>query len=129
MAVTVMWLAVGAAGALGAVARYLVDHLVSARASGAFPWGTFAVNASGSFVAGAVAALLAVEVVGSDVAVIVAGGFLGAYTTFSTAMYETVRLIEDGARRLAIGNLLVPLLGSVLAAAGGWTLAAALVGR
>ncbi len=120
-----MWLAVGAAGAMGAVVRYLVDHLVSARASGVFPWGTLVVNVSGSFAAGGVAALVAVEVVGSDLAMIVAGGFLGAYTTFSTAMYETVRLLEDGARRLAIGNLVVPMVGSVLAATGGWMLVTA----
>ncbi len=123
-----MWLAIGAAGAMGAVARYLVDHLVSARASGVFPWGTLVVNVSGSFVAGGVAALVAVEVVGSDLAMVVAGGFLGAYTTFSTATYETVRLLEDGARRLAVSNLVVPLLGSVSAATGGWMLVAATVG-
>lgn len=123
-----MWLAVGVAGGLGAVARYLVDHLVSSRVSGVFPWGTLTVNVSGSFVSGVVAALLAVGVVGSDVAVIVAGGFLGAYTTFSTAMYETVRLIEDGARRVAVSNLVVPLVGSVFAATGGWMLVTALAG-
>lgn len=123
-----MWLAVGAAGAMGAVVRYLVDHLVTARASGVFPWGTLVVNVSGSFAAGAVAALLAVEVMGSDLGLVVAGGFLGAYTTFSTAMYETVRLLEDGAPRLAIANLLVPLLGSVVAATLGWVLVAAFAG-
>jgi len=123
----VIWLAVGAAGAMGAVVRYLVDHLVSARASGVFPWGTLVVNVSGSFAAGGVAALVAVEVVGSDLAMVVAGGFLGAYTTFSTAMYETLRLLEDGARRLAVGNLVLPLFGSVLAATGGWMLVTALL--
>ncbi len=122
-----IWLAVGAAGAMGAVVRYLVDHLVSARASGVFPWGTLVVNVSGSFAAGGVAALVAVEVVGSDLAMVVAGGFLGAYTTFSTAMYETLRLLEDGARRLAVGNLVLPLFGSVLAATGGWMLVTALL--
>ncbi len=123
-----MWLAVGAAGAMGAVVRYLVDHLVGARASGVFPWGTLVVNVSGSFLAGGVAALVAIEVVGSDLAMVAAGGFLGAYTTFSTAMYETVRLLEDGARQRAVSNLVVPLLGSVLAATGGWMLVTASVG-
>lgn len=123
-----IWLVIAVAGALGATARYLVDHLVSARLSGVFPWGTFAINVSGSFLAGIVTGLLTAGRVSAAAATVVAGGFLGAYTTFSTAMYETARLLEDGANRVVIGNLLFPLGASVVAAALGLGLALALVG-
>jgi len=119
----VIWFAIAIAGALGASTRYLVDHLVSTRLSGVFPWGTFTINVSGSFLAGLVTGLLLAGRVSAATATVVAGGFLGAYTTFSTAMYETARLLEDGATRAAFGNLLLPLAASVAAAALGWGLA------
>jgi len=119
----VIWFAIAVAGALGASTRYLVDHLVSTRLSGVFPWGTFTINVSGSFLAGIVTGLLLAGRVSAATATVVAGGFLGAYTTFSTAMYETARLLEDGATRVAFGNLLLPLAASVAAAALGWGLA------
>ncbi len=122
------WLAVAVAGALGATTRYLVDHLVSARLSTVFPWGTFVINVSGSFLAGIVTGLLLTGRVSPPVATVVAGGFLGAYTTFSTAMYETARLLEDGATRVAVGNLLLPLAASVAAAGLGWGLTLAMLG-
>ncbi len=118
-----IWFAIAVAGALGASTRYLVDHLVSTRLSGVFPWGTFTINVSGSFLAGLVTGLLLAGRVSAATATVVAGGFLGAYTTFSTAMYETARLLEDGATRAAFGNLLLPLAASVAAAALGWGLA------
>ena len=118
-----IWFAIAVAGALGASTRYLVDHLVSTRLSGVFPWGTFTINVSGSFLAGLVTGLLLAGRVSAATATVVAGGFLGAYTTFSTAMYETARLLEDGATRVAFGNLLLPLAASVAAAALGWGLA------
>ena len=118
-----IWFAIAIAGALGASTRYLVDHLVSTRLSGVFPWGTFTINVSGSFLAGLVTGLLLAGRVSAATATVVAGGFLGAYTTFSTAMYETARLLEDGATRAAFGNLLLPLAASVAAAALGWGLA------
>ena len=118
-----IWFAIAIAGALGASTRYLVDHLVSTRLSGVFPWGTFTINVSGSFLAGLVTGLLLAGRVSAATATVVAGGFLGAYTTFSTAMYETARLLEDGATRVAFGNLLLPLAASVAAAALGWGLA------
>ncbi len=123
-----IWLAIAVAGALGATTRYLVDNLVSARLAGVFPWGTFAINVSGSFLAGIVTGLLVTGRVSTATATVVAGGFLGAYTTFSTAMYETARLLEDGATRVAASNLLLPLVASVAAAALGWGLALVLVG-
>ena len=124
-----IWLAVAVAGALGATTRYLVDHLVSSRLHGLLPWGTFLINVSGSLLAGIIASLTAAQVLSPGWAQVLAGGFLGAYTTFSTAMYESVRLLEDGARREAAINLVLPLLVSVGAAAIGWQLGALLTTR
>ena len=117
-----MWLAVATAGALGAVSRYLLDYAVSARAGGAFPWGTLLINVSGSLLAGVVAGLTAQAAIPAEAQTVVAGGFLGAYTTFSTAMYETARLLEDRARLLALANHLIPLIASVIAAGLGLSL-------
>jgi fluoride exporter len=122
------WLVIAVAGALGATARYLVDHLISTRLSGVFPWGTFAINVSGSFLAGVVTGLVLTGRTSTATATVVAGGFLGAYTTFSTAMYETSRLLEDGAHRVALVNLVAPLGASVAAASLGWGLVVVLVG-
>jgi CrcB protein len=92
-------IAIGVAGFFGAIARYWVEGLVTARTSGSFPWGTFVVNISGSFVLGL---LFAVLVEGSSLMApwlrtALTVGLVGAYTTFSTLTLETFRLIEDGA--------------------------------
>ncbi len=117
-----IWLAVAVAGALGATTRYLVDHLVSSRLPGVLPWGTLLINVSGSLLAGLIVSLAAAQAISPTVAQVLAGGFLGAYTTFSTAMYESVRLLEDGARAEAAANLALPLVSSVTAASLGWQL-------
>lgn len=93
-------------GAAGAVSRYLVDTWVSGRAGFGFPWGTFVVNISGSFLLGLLFAL-AIErnVLPPGIRMPLMVGFLGAYTTFSTLMLETWRLIEGGAYPAALLNL------------------------
>src|SRR5437764_9985730 len=86
----VIVLAVAAAAAVGAPARYLLDVWVIERTGGVFPWGTFAVNVIGSFALGLLAAAP------STARTVVGDGICGAFTTFSTLSYETVRLAEDG---------------------------------
>jgi len=109
------------AGALGAVARYLVDFLVTARTKGPFPWGILSVNLTGSFALG-----LLVGSLPEPYTVLLGTGFLGAYTTFSTWMVDTVRLLEGGAWRAAGFNALGSLaLGFLAAAAGLWLAASA----
>ncbi len=115
-----IWVAVAAAGALGAAARYLVDHLVSARVSGLFPWGTLVVNVTGSLAAGIALGLAAAHALPDGLDTVVAGGFLGAYTTFSTAMYQTAQLLDEDATATAASNLLITLAASVVAAILGW---------
>jgi len=99
-------------GAVGAVSRYAIDTWVSERAASAFPWGTFVVNVSGSFLLGLLFAL-AIDraVLPADIRLPVMVGFVGAYTTFSTLMLESWRLVEGGAVLLALANL----TGSVVA--------------
>jgi CrcB protein len=97
---------IGIAGFAGAVARYGFEGWVSRRTSGAFPWGTFVVNASGCFVLGLLFTLFTERFLPNPtLRTALTVGFLGAYTTFSTFSLETVRLFEDGAMWLALGNI------------------------
>ena len=113
-------LLIGAGGAAGAMARYLVDGWVASAMRGAFPWGTLVINLSGSFVLGLLFGF-AIEraVVPADIRPPVMIGFLGAYTTFSTLMLESLRLWEDGSLGLALVNLVgSSALGMVAVIAG-----------
>jgi fluoride exporter len=97
--------AIAAAGAVGALARYGLEGFISRRASGAFPWGTFAVNVSGAFVLGFVFTLMTEQLaVAPWIRGAITIGLLGAYTTFSTLSFETYRLLEDGAIGIAAAN-------------------------
>jgi CrcB protein len=98
-------LAIALAGALGALARYWLDGVVARRTGGGFPWGTFAVKVTGSFLLGLLFTLLTERYrVDAWVRSGLTIGFLGAYTTFSTLSLETYRLLEDGAVGLALAN-------------------------
>ena len=114
-------------GAAGATTRYLVDTWISERAGGAFPWGTFANNVSGSLVLGLLFAL-AIErgVLPASVRGPVLIGFIGAYTTFSTLMLESWRLIEDGAVVLGLVNLVGSSVVGMVALVGGLVVGRAL---
>jgi CrcB protein len=118
----VIGVGVAVAGALGAVTRYVVDLLVTRWTVSDLPWGTAVINITGSFLAGMAVGLLARGVLNPSLAVVLAGGYLGAYTTFSTAMYETARLVEERASVAAVANLVLPLVMSVAAASVGWWL-------
>jgi CrcB protein len=101
---TIVLIAIG--GAIGSVLRYAVDTTVSRWAGGAFPVGTLVVNTTGSFILGVLFAL-AVErsLLPPVVRPALMIGLLGAYTTFSTWMLESWRLLEDGAYLGALANL------------------------
>lgn len=106
---TLLLIAIG--GAAGAVSRYLVDSVIATRAASTFPWGTFVVNVSGSFLLGLLFAL-AIErnVLPAEIRPPMLIGFLGAYTTFSTLALESWRLVEGGALTLAALNLVGSLV-------------------
>jgi CrcB protein len=112
------------AGALGAASRYLIDFYLVSRVRGSFPVGTFTVNVTGSLALGFLAGLVLYRGMPVEVKVLLGTGFLGAYTTFSTWMYETARLVEEGAWRAALVNAAGSLLAGVAAAAAGLWLAA-----
>ena len=97
---------VGLGGFAGAVTRWLVDGWLSDRNPTALPIGTLLINLSGSFLLGLLFAwVLERGVLPTEVRAPLMIGFLGAYTTFSTFMLESWRLVEDGAWALALLNL------------------------
>jgi CrcB protein len=116
MKTLVNFLAVGGGGCLGAMTRYAVA-LLSARFFGtAFPIGTFIINITGSFFLGWFLTLIGGRVLVSDTTrLAIAVGFTGAYTTFSTYMYESNALLGDGSGLKAIFNLLGSLMVGLLA--------------
>jgi CrcB protein len=116
--------AVAVAGALGAACRYIVDGVVQDRVEGAFPWGTWFINVSGSLALGFLAGLGLYHGLSSTPRAFIGTGFLGGYTTFSTLMFESVRLFEDGSRYESLLNILGSLAAGLAAAAVGLALAA-----
>jgi len=114
---------VAIAGGLGAACRYMLDYAINQRTRGVLPWGTWAVNVTGSLAFGFLVGLAMRVVVPIEVNLVLGGGFLGAYTTFSTWMYESVRLIELGAWRAAMVNLLGSVVSGGVAAILGMSVA------
>lgn len=93
-------------GAFGSVARYLVDGWILDRVGTTFPFGTFVVNVSGAFVLGLLSALtIDRSILPAEIRAPVMIGFLGAYTTFSTLMLESWRLVESGEAVAGAANL------------------------
>jgi fluoride exporter len=110
------WMGIGVFGALGALTRFRVAAAVAARAVSDFPVGTFLVNVTGSFVLGVLTGLS----LPSDLMFVLATGFLGSYTTFSTWMVETLRLGEDGEWLVLYLYLAGSMLAGLAAAGAGW---------
>ncbi len=117
------WVLVMMGAGLGAPARWLVDRGVQARNDSVFPWGTFVINVSGSLLLGAFA-----RGASDSVYALLGTGFCGGFTTFSTFSYETFRLLEDGANRIAARNVVASVLLGLLASFAGWYAADALLG-
>ena len=118
------WVGFVIAAAVGAPLRYLVDVAVAERAEGVFPWGTFAINASGSLLLGVLTGLGLYHAFPKVPKVILGTGFSGAYTTFSTFTFESVRLLEEGAANAAVRNAAGTLVAGSFAAALGLAVAA-----
>jgi CrcB protein len=116
----------GLAGGLGAGTRFVVDGLVRSKLRTALPVGTIAINITGSFLLGLVAGAVIVHAAPVELQAIAGAGFLGGYTTFSTASFETVRLIQSRRTGLAVLNGLGTAVAAVGAAAAGLALASLL---
>ena len=117
------WVAFVTASAAGASARYLLDGLVTERTDGAFHWGTFLINVSGSFVLGTLTGLGLHHGLTRVPRVVLGTGFCGAYTTFSTFTFQTVRLLEKGASGAAVRYAFGTLIAAACAGAAGLALA------
>ncbi|MFF2050782.1 fluoride efflux transporter CrcB [Leifsonia sp. NPDC058194] len=110
-------LAVAVAGGLGAVARLVLDGVTRSLVRVNFPLGTTVINVTGSFLLGLVTGLALANGLPAEWRAILGTGFLGGYTTFSTASFETVRLAQQRRYRAAAFNG-VGMLLLALAAAG-----------
>ena len=118
---------VGIGGFAGAVARRVVDVWVTERTATTFPFGTLVINLSGSFLLGLLFAwAMERDVLPTAIRAPLMIGFLGAYTTFSTWMLESWRLVEDGAWALAAVNLVGSMVLGLVAVVAGLAIGRAL---
>jgi len=101
-------------GGVGAATRFVVDGLIRGRSSHRLPVATITINVSGSALIGLILGAHLYHGLGQGWQVVAATGFCGGYTTFSTAMVETVRLAQGGDVRRAVVNA----VGSFLLALG-----------
>lgn len=105
------WIAVGLLGGVAAAARFVIDAEIATRVEGRFPLGILAVNLSGALVLGVVAG----AALHGEALVIVAGGAIGSFTTFSTWILDSHRLDAAGHARLAWLNIALSLLAGFAA--------------
>lgn len=112
-------LSVAAGGFVGAPTRFLIDRAVADRVEADFPLGTFVINMSGALLLGLLTGLGIAHHVPGPVEAFLGTGFCGAYTTFSTWSYETIRLLEEGELLEAALNAFLSLVVGLLAAGAG----------
>lgn len=115
-------LAVSVAGGVGAVARLALDGAIRSRWPSPLPVATMIINVSGSFALGVLTGLQLAGHLSTPVLAVLGTGVCGGFTTFSTATFETLRLLQNGRWSLASLNGAGTLLLTVLAAAGGLAL-------
>jgi fluoride exporter len=116
-----LWVALG--GALGSVARFWINGLISSGFGQTFPWGTLCINVTGSFIIGVFGALTLPELGGAHRATIiqfVMVGICGGYTTFSSFSLQTLNLLRDGQWLYAAGNVLGSVILCMIAVWLGW---------
>ncbi|MGA0567820.1 fluoride efflux transporter CrcB [Rathayibacter sp. KR2-224] len=115
---------VALSGGVGAVARFVLDGVLRSRLRWLVPAGTLIVNVSGSLLLGLITGLAAFHAAPDNLRIVLGTGFLGGYTTFSTASFETARLVMERKGVASVVNSLGMLVLTVLAAAAGLALAA-----
>jgi fluoride exporter len=103
------YMVVGVGGFLGAIARYALGAYIGTRYGACFPYGTFVINMSGSFLIGLILTLLARTTASAYWRYLIPIGFIGAYTTFSTFEYETLRAVQDGQLMTGLLNVVLSL--------------------
>lgn len=113
-------LLIGVGGAFGAVSRYFVSKYTLALFGSRLPWGTLAVNVLGSFLLGWIFTMSVEKLaVSENMRFLLAVGFLGAFTTFSTFSVESVKLLEDGTYFLFFLNVVFNVVLCIAASVGG----------
>src|SRR5271157_3518412 len=119
------YLAVGVGGFVGSIARFWLATYIGQRMGTRFPYGTFLVNISGSFLIGLVMTILTEKThLSPTYRYLIPIGFIGGYTTFSTFEYETLRAIQDGQFTIGLLNIVLSVVVGFLMV---WT--GAIVGK
>jgi len=116
-----LWVAIG--GALGSVARFGLDGLISARLGTTFPWGTLAINVTGSFLIGVFAAYSDPDgrvMISPGVRQFLMIGICGGYTTFSSFSLQTLNLLREREWLYAGGNVILSVVLCMIAVWLGW---------
>lgn len=98
-----LFIGVALAGGLGSSCRLILDGFIREHTRGAAPWGTIIINLTGSFLLGLVTGLAGAHLLDGYGQIVLGTGFLGGFTTFSTASFETVRLLQQ--KKWVVGGL------------------------
>lgn len=110
------FLLVGVGGFFGSMSRYLVDVWVGSLLGSSLPIGTLIVNVSGSFFLGFLfSAFLKNLTHNHQLSLLIAYGFIGAYTTFSTFMMDSLKLANTGTVYLSVLNIVASLIFGLFA--------------
>ena len=105
---------VGIGGAAGSLVRYSLGKFISEKSKANFPIGTFIINITGAILLG----LISTIGVSSNILLLLGDGFLGAYTTFSTFMYEGFNLFQEREKL----NAFIYILGSLILGVVGYAI-------
>lgn len=122
----ILALGVAVAGGVGAACRFVLDGAIRARTTTTFPVGTLLINVTGSLLLGLVVGLASAGMLPAPLAEVLGVGFLGGYTTFSTAAVESVRLIQERRPWPAVASSAGMLVAGVALAAIGLAIGAAI---
>ena len=120
------FLAISIGAVAGANARYIIGGWIADRWGTSFPVGTLVINVTGSLLIGLILTVVTERVIAPAwVRPLLAIGFLGSYTTFSTFSYETLALARDGSWLAAGGNVVLSVVASLVGVYLGMLLARA----
>jgi CrcB protein len=106
----VLWLVIGAGGAIGALLRYAVGSWIQSRSQSEFPMGTLLINVTGCFLFGLLFAFLGGAGMSKELRLFLFTGLLGGFTTYSTFGFESVSLMQRGHTGLAFGYIAASLV-------------------
>jgi len=109
------FLSIGLGGFIGALLRYSVSEYISLNSNSMFPWGTLTVNIVGAFVIGFLWKAIEFVPVTPEIKSFIFVGLIGAFTTFSTFMFETVKLLQDSEYMYAFIYLFGSLVLGIIA--------------